>query len=634
MQNGYPTTKVLPFGSKTLPPFFTGTVSLTSGSNTVTGSGTKFTEEFKVNDILQFEGAYISGGTLVTSISSITSDTSMTLSSPAFTTVSGAKFGIPVNSTTGLQSSDATAPTTFHFDSPVYVRNGVEVAIVLQTDSDKYFAWISRMGERDVGGSRMVSEQPYLGVLFKSQNNSTWTAYDFEDLKFTLYRASFNTGVTGKLTLVNDVVETKTLEADPLQFFSSATNNDNKKVKVTHRDHHMYDVDSNVIITGANSGISTTLNGAISNSATTLTLTSVSTFPSSATSGSIHLKIGDEIMTGTISSGSLSSLTRGADGTTAAAHANGATVELYQINNVPLTEINKTHTSISNIGIDSYVITLTTASDTDSTSGGVNVVATENAMMDGMQTLIPIVEHPDTSLIGQIRATTGTSPSGSQSSYSTAALTTQNAETITLGENFFFDNPKLIASQINETNELQGSKSMFLDLNMTSTKENLSPIVDLDKKSIVAFSNRLNNIDSSSSVFPTTSFVGPTEPEGDSNEAVYCTKRVTLENPATALKLLHTAVRFSGAEIQVMYKILRSDDASDFDEIGWRFFNTSGGPDTVANESTTSDDFIEYEYSANDLEEFIAFAIKIRMQGVNSAEPPRIKELRAIALAT
>ena len=77
-------------------------------------------------------------------------------------------------------------------DSPVYVKNGVEVAIVLQTDSDKYLAWISRMGERDVGGNRMVSEQPYLGVLFKSQNNSTWSAYDFEDLKFTLYRASFD----------------------------------------------------------------------------------------------------------------------------------------------------------------------------------------------------------------------------------------------------------------------------------------------------------------------------------------------------------------------------------------------------------------------------------------------------------
>ena len=83
-----------------------------------------------------------------------------------------------------------------------------------------------------------------------------------------------------------------------------------------------------------------------------------------------------------------------------------------------------------------------------------------------------------------------------------------------------------------------------------------------------------------------------------------------------------------------MYKILRSDDASDFDEIGWRFFNTNGGPDTPVNESTTIDDFIEYEYTQNDLEEFISFAIKIRMQGINSSEPPRLKDLRAIALAT
>ena len=56
--------------------------------------------------------------------------------------------------------------------------------------------------------------------------------------------------------------------------------------------------------------------------------------------------------------------------------------------------------------------------------------------------------------------------------------------------------------------------------------------------------------------------------------------------------------------------------------------------DVSVNESTTNDDFIEYEYTQNDLEEFIAFAIKIRMQGTNSSEPPRIKDLRAIALAT
>ena len=68
------------------------------------------------------------------------------------------------------------------------------------------------MGELDVGGKRLVSEQPYLGVLFKSQNNSTWTAYDFEDLKFTLYRAKFDTSKTASVTFVNDELPVRTLE--------------------------------------------------------------------------------------------------------------------------------------------------------------------------------------------------------------------------------------------------------------------------------------------------------------------------------------------------------------------------------------------------------------------------------------
>ena len=83
-----------------------------------------------------------------------------------------------------------------------------------------------------------------------------------------------------------------------------------------------------------------------------------------------------------------------------------------------------------------------------------------------------------------------------------------------------------------------------------------------------------------------------------------------------------------------MFKILRADDSADFDEVGFQFFNTTGKIDTVTNDSTTNDDFIEYEYTANDLEEFTAFAIKIRMQSSNSIQPPRIKDLRAIALAT
>ena len=39
-------------------------------------------------------------------------------------------------------SDDASVATTFSFTEPVYVKNGVEYCIVLQTDSNKYLAWI------------------------------------------------------------------------------------------------------------------------------------------------------------------------------------------------------------------------------------------------------------------------------------------------------------------------------------------------------------------------------------------------------------------------------------------------------------------------------------------------------------
>ena len=43
----------------------------------------------------------------------------------------------------------------------------------------------------------VISQQPYLGSLFKSQNGATWDPSQFEDLKFTIYRAVFNTESRG-----------------------------------------------------------------------------------------------------------------------------------------------------------------------------------------------------------------------------------------------------------------------------------------------------------------------------------------------------------------------------------------------------------------------------------------------------
>ncbi len=55
------------------------------------------------------------------------------------------------------------------------------------------------MGELDVGGSRLVNDQPFLGALFKSQNDSTYTGFQFQDMKFKLYRAKLTATSSGNI---------------------------------------------------------------------------------------------------------------------------------------------------------------------------------------------------------------------------------------------------------------------------------------------------------------------------------------------------------------------------------------------------------------------------------------------------
>ena len=554
-----------------------------------------------------------------------------------------------VTKLTGDVNVDLTAATatTFTFESPVYVQENVEYALVVKTHLPDYKIWITNLGDQEIGGSRNISTQPHTGVLFKSSNNSTWAESPTEDLKFTIKAAKFTTGTDGIITLQNDAVLTKQLQVDPLVF-----TNGNTELKVnTFFPHGMYSTNNNVTISDAKSGASTTLNGAITATTTTLTLTSGANFDDTSGKFSItaaneyFIKIDDEIMKyTTISGNSVSVITRGQDSTTAATHADGATVQLYQIHKVPFTEINKTHTSISNIGMESYTVTLSTTpviSGTGSAeNGGNNVVVSENNLMDVAKSIIAKLEFPNATLSAKVQTTTATSPSGTQTSF--IKSTSSNAVGYDMNENIKFDVPQMICSEINETNELSGVKSFEMPITLSSSNSNLSPVIDLTRCSWVSVQNILDNIDSSSDVYPTTDFVASTEPEGDNNAAIYLTKKVTLENSATALKVLLSAHRPSTSEIKVMFKILRTDDATEFDDLGYTFFNTTGVDDNDTPASADVDDFQEHIYTAgvtddgigDPLDEFISFQIKIVMQGTNGAEPPRIKELRTMALVT
>jgi len=513
-------------------------------------------------------------------------------------------------------SSDASEATTFTFDSPVYLQEGVEYCIVLYSDSTDYTAYIARLGETVIGSDRTVSKQPTSGVLFKSANYRTWTPEQMEDMKFTLNKAVFDTSSSGTLTLTNSSLPTKTLDANPIRTF-----NGSGVIRVFHKNHGMHSSTDNVTIAGVASG---TYNGI--------------------------------------------------------AHS----------------DINGTYTSISNITLDSYDVTTTGTATATGDVGGSTVTATQNRLFDVLQPQIGHVIHPQTTLTSTLRTTSGKSVHGSETAFSLQAV--GSAESIVLGDNYYFDNPRMVASDINQTNEMSGSKSIVMNLTMSSSNANLSPVIDLKRINAFAISNRLNNPtvsftdtftgDGSTTDFTlsgtptsvhllaikkdgkklqpvddftvsgttltldtapasgskvivkltnTVDYEDDTATEGGSSAGAYITKPVNLANASTALDVRLAASVRSTSSIKCFFRLSGGEETRRIEDIPFTPFNTDGSSDVSVDPSNGDVvldlDFKDYKFSASDLPEFTSFQIKIVFNGTVSALPARLKDFRTIALA-
>ena len=513
-------------------------------------------------------------------------------------------------------SSDGSTATTFTFDSPVYLQEGVEYCIVLYSDSTDYTVYIARLGDTVIGSDRTVSKQPTSGVLFKSANYRTWTPEQMEDLKFTLKKAVFDTSASGTLTLTNSTLPTKTLESNPIRTF-----NGSGVVRVFHKNHGMHSTSDNVTIAGIASG---TYNGI--------------------------------------------------------AHS----------------DINGTYSSISNITLDSYDITTSGTATATGDVGGSTVTATQNRLFDVLQPQIGHVVHPATTLTATMRTTTGRSVHGSETPFSLQAASA--AENIVLGDNYYFDNPRLVASDINQTNEMSGSKSIVFNLVMSSTNANLSPVIDLQRVNAFAISNRLNNPtvsstdtftgDGSTTTFTltgtpssvhllaikkdgkklqpvddfsvsgttltmttapangskvvakitnTVDYEDDTAIEGGSSSGSYITKPINLTNASTALDVRLAASVRSTSSIKAFFRLSGGEETRRIEDIPFTPFNTDGSSDVTVDPSSGDVvldlDFKDYKFSVSALPEFTSFQIKIVFNGTTSALPARLKDFRTIALA-
>tara|TARA_B100000427_G_scaffold295081_1_gene274012 strand:- start:151 stop:1095 length:945 start_codon:yes stop_codon:yes gene_type:complete len=277
----------------------------------------------------------------------------------------------------------------------------------------------------------------------------------------------------------------------------------------------------------------------------------------------------------------------------------------------------------------------------DTKSGGESrVTASQNIQFEvltpNVQTIIP----KGTSINSRVRTISARSVSGTETSFDD-----QGFETITLNESNYFDDPRMIASKVNENSKLSslpGNKSLNIQCDLNSNSSDISPVIDIDRVSAILTTNR---VDDTVGIFANDARVKI--PGEDPTSATYVTKNVGLEVPSTGIKVMFSANRASTADIRVAYALFRKDDAEN--EFRYQLFpgydnrdesgqiinvrNNSGLPDTFVAPSMQKDTFREYEFTIDSLKEFDGFKIKIMMTATNQARPPRISEFRAIALS-
>jgi len=456
----------------------------------------------------------------------------------------------------------ATIPTTFTFESPVYLMQGVEYCFVVLSNSDKHKIYISELGEYDVTQpSFRITKQPYDGVMFKSANASTWTPEQTKDIKFTLRRAAF--AQTGTAEFVNAPLPSATL-SNPIQ-----TTVGSGVVRVLHKNHgHFAESQSKVTFSG--------------------------------------IEENDGSGSGTL-------------------------------NGLSVSALNTTH-DIIDVEIDSYTISIAGGSASKTgRAGGTSVRATENKTFNVLHPIIQQSIIPATNINWKARVTSGESLSGQGDPHNVSSYID-----IKVNDNTFFNSPQTIVSQphVSPTSILSNSElhSMYFEGTLTTALENISPVIDLDRVSVVTVANRIDN--PAASATPGVSnavnnFIEETEPSGGSRLSKYITRKIELNDPATSLHIYTLVNQPTGAGIELFYKTLPNGSDAKFDDLPWighaSIANAGVSPDNPIPTTDNPNDYTEAQYNILDMAEFSAFAVKITFTAQNSSAVPTCRDFRAIA---
>ena len=284
------------------------------------------------------------------------------------------------------------------------------------------------------------------------------------------------------------------------------------------------------------------------------------------------------------------------------------------IGGVAASEFNGTF-DIKSVNWDGYTIEVVTSAPMSGIGGGDTVVASQQVYYDifvpQIQSVIPNKTGVTAKLFdAKAKSYGGNSANDSrklgQFSYSLPS-SLANARQVFLNDYNTNSEPSIVASSENAS----GAETMKFNLQMTTSDSKVSPVIDLQRVSVLALENVIDNVDA----------------------AQHITTAVTVNDSSRGIKVVFSGNRPPGSDFEVYVKAAADEDAlTATDDDGNLITNwTQVAIDKVQPSDENPTTFRDYEYTA-DVDQFTAFKVKIVMHANNSSKSPTIRDLRAIAL--
>ena len=280
-----------------------------------------------------------------------------------------------------------------------------------------------------------------------------------------------------------------------------------------------------------------------------------------------------------------------------------------------------------------YQVVLSDSATATGFVGGARVKSSRQILFDTVIPQLDTLVPQDTNITVDAKFTTGRSLAGAETR---GTKDTAFSGDLAIGQENDFSAPRIIGTTAFETANIgSGEKSATIQTAFSTTRADVSPVIDLQRAGMITISNRIDNQVSSGATAGTSNtpifYVG--EDSDGSSLSKHITKVVNLIEPALGLSILVNARKPSSADFQIWTRVADADE--NIFEKPWKLGTQIN---TVSSNELS---FKDYEFvrefvsnsGSNDPTSFMSYQVKIVMTSTNSSTPPLFRDLRVIATA-